>query len=95
MNTIRLRKVLLEKILLLSEVKGILCRLTSATKSKLCLCHLQPMTVQQQHQQMGVKPYRHRVEKYCHQYKQYNNYKESYNLASEAAPQNVPQAFKR
>ena len=41
------------------------------------------------------KTYRHRVEKYCHQYKQYNNYKESYNLASEAAPQNVPQAFKR
>lgn len=94
MNTTKLRKVLQEKIWLLNEVKGILCRITSAAKSKLCSRHLQPMTVQQ-HQQMGVKTYRHRVEKYYHQCKQYNNYKESYNLASEAAPQNVPQAFKR
>lgn len=48
MNTTKLRKVLQEKIWLLNEVKGILCRLTSAAKSKLCSCHLQPMTVQQQ-----------------------------------------------
>ena len=92
MNITKLRKVLQEKIWLLNELKGILCRHTSAAKSKLCSCHQQPMTEQQQ---IGVKTYRHRVEKYCHQYKQYDNYKESYNLASEAAPQNVPQAFKR